>query len=66
MTKLKRYLKEHGIQQNEFAEKLGYTEAGISYIVNGKRQGGIALWFAMAEVLQCDVKDIYGKEKDNG
>lgn len=66
MTKLEKYLLDHEISQAELARRIGYTQAGISRIINGSRQGGIALWLAIADVLGTTVDNIIGRDEEDG
>lgn len=65
MTKLKKYMEEHNIRQDWLADQVGYSEAGISRIINGKRSGGIVFWMALAKVLKIDLEEIYGEDRDD-
>ena len=43
MTKLSEYLTDHDISQNDFAEKIGTTQATVSRLVSGKVKPGLPL-----------------------
>ncbi|MCB1764527.1 MAG: helix-turn-helix transcriptional regulator [Candidatus Competibacteraceae bacterium] len=50
-----------GLQQGELAEKLGVTQAHLSYLEQGKRQISLELLEKIAQILKCPMSDLLGE-----
>ena len=53
--KLKKYLKENGLSEKDFAEILGVTQAHINYLVHGKKNPSAPLTKRIEEVTNGEV-----------
>lgn len=59
---LKYFLRYHGINQKELAQRSGLTEAMVCRIVNAgdkRRTGSIKTWFKICEALDCNIYDLW-------
>lgn len=50
-----------GLQQSELAEKLGITQAHLSYLEQGKRLINLELLEKIAQILKCSMSDLLGE-----
>jgi len=53
--KLKQYLKEHGLTQAQFAERIGITRMGLSHILCGRRRPSTRLIIKIVEATEGKV-----------
>lgn len=58
MTKLARYLEQHGITQIELERRSGVSRKTISDAALGKRDASLDTWARLARSLGCNVWDI--------
>lgn len=57
-TRLKTYMEQRAISQNEMAKKLGVSQAAISFYVNGHRLPTTRIIARIADVLDCSLGDL--------
>lgn len=55
---LRAWRKYRGMTQEGLADAVGTTKSLVSLIENGKAQGKLQIWRAMAEALNLDIEDI--------
>ena len=55
----KKLLKDKGLTQSEFCEKLGYKKSNWENIV---KTNNIDMLSEIAEVLDCDIRDFFDKD----
>lgn len=58
-SNIRYFLKKKNMSQIELAIKIGLTEASVSRYVNGERIPKITVCLKIAEVLGCEVSDLY-------
>ena len=58
MTAIRRYRKERGLTQAEFAEALGMSQASISRFETGERKPDVDDLIAIARYFGCKVDDL--------
>lgn len=56
---LKSRIKQAGLSQKEFANRLGVTESFVSMVITGERIFSFERAVNAAEILDCDVKDLH-------
>lgn len=61
MTEIRRIRKELGLTQEEFASKLGMSQAAISRYETGERTPDVYDLLAIARYLGCKVDDLIDK-----
>ncbi len=52
-----------GLNQMELAERVGRSPTAILYIERGQRNPSVELLTSIAEVLDCSVDELLGREK---
>ena len=58
-----KFLKKAGLTQRELAERVGTTEASMSRYVRGDRVPKASICIKIANVLNCNVEDLYSIEQ---
>lgn len=58
-----KFLKKAGLTQRELAERVGTTEVSMSRYVRGDRVPKAPICIKIANVLNCNVEDLYSMEK---
>lgn len=61
MTAIRRYRKERGLTQAEFAEALGMSQASISRFETGERKPDVDDLIDIARYFGCKVDDLIDK-----
>lgn len=54
---IRRAIKEHGYSVRDFSEKMGFTPANLSQIINGNPT--VKKLTEICEVLECDMTDLF-------
>lgn len=47
-----------GIKSKELAEKIGYTQGGLSLLENGKRQPKASIIIKLSNILDCSIAEL--------
>jgi putative transcriptional regulator len=65
MNRIKEVLEEKGIKQTWLADKLGKSYNMVNGYVQNRQQPRLEILYAIAEILEVDVKDLLKSKKVN-
>lgn len=58
MTKLQRYLDDHGISRSELSRRSGLDLRTVSGLCEGRRAGRLDTWYVICRALNCKIYQI--------